>query len=118
MKPNKNRKNHKNHFKEGLKTQTMASGPSAFALTGWFYAKLIRLHDIIYFIWRAKGQLSWVGLKVVAVLAGLGFLMAVVWETVQEYMPHEALPALPPKKMGPTTAAWSTRPKFEKLKDD
>jgi len=96
---------------------------SAFAATGWLYAKVIRLHDIIYFIWRGKYQISWVLLKVVTALAVLGFIFAILYETVQEWMPQEALPPHRlryQKNKGSDTEdkAWKTVSRVDKAKAD
>jgi hypothetical protein len=92
---------------------------SAFAFTNFIYRKILRLHDILYFLWIGR----WTVLLALAKL--LGFLLVVgvvlagcteLWEAfVHDFWPQGELPKKAPLKKheGKVPDNWSRPPKWD-----
>ena len=87
------------------------------------YTKLLRLHDIIYFLWKGKWIVGWWVLKWIAILASLGIIISFSVEissflrdTYEDLKPEgleleKKAPAKVVKKT-PLSAPWQVRPRW------
>ena len=86
---------------------------------------MLRLHDIIFFLWKGKYTIAWAGCKLCAILAIAGAVVAVLLEGVDGLIeevrqlrePEENLPPRTASKPSPpkVPSNWSVRPKVSKV---
>jgi len=91
---------------------------SAFAFTSFIYRKVLRLHDIIYFLWLGRWTVAFAFAKVLAFLVVVGLVLAgctELWAAfVHDFWPQGELPKKAPlKENGTVPDNWSRPPKWE-----